>query len=497
MEKKHLIILTFTILMLVYEHSVAKVYKWVDEDGKIHFTDKPPQDVDVKIEELKIKTNSSSSKFKIPHVQAANPIRNDLGVKAKSVLLEYASVKLSDTTAEKDTLVGKAYKFTAKGEKIARNLYQGNKTNHPLACIDDGDLDLGNAEYIIRLVDFITPFQEVFTDNNYKVISKSDNRFNMQQKVSSDLSLGATIKDIKLAHCGRSSSANLNVYSQNSTYLKVHWEVFDNLSRKVVYETETEGGDNYLKSAPRKNGAAVSFGLAFRQSVEGLISEQGFVDVLTNKNNKVFTEQKYASGEDLESIDVTYGDMNTEFLGQVDKIKQATATIRTTSGHGSGFVITNTGYVLTNHHVANQNSQLMVIIQGKEHIASLVKSDPQRDVALLKIENDYYGRAVKISNKNASLGEKIYVIGTPLDELLDFSISSGIISANRKIDGDHFYQTDAAVNPGNSGGPVFDNYGNVIGITVAGHFTESGGSQNINYLIPIDAALDSLGINKQ
>ena len=93
-----------------------------------------------------------------------------------------------------------------------------------------------------------------------------------------------------------------------------------------------------------------------------------------------------------------------------------------------------------------------------------------------------------------SLGEEIYVVGTPLDERLDFSISRGIISARRTLDEKSYYQTDAAVNPGNSGGPVFNSSGNAIGITVAGLFTRDGGSRNINYVIPILDALDALKI---
>ncbi len=473
----------------------AAVYKWVDENGKIHYTDKPPQNLDVEIEEVKIKSNSSGPSLRFPQVRKATPIKNNAESVAKTVSLEYATIKLSNMSSAKTTVVGKALKFNKKGEALVRNINQNvNSLNYPLTCLDDGDLTLNNAEYIIKFVDFVTPFQEVFFNNNYRVVSNSEKRFNMQQKETSDLSLGATIKDIKLAFCGRSNASNLNVYSQNSTYLKIHWEIFDNLSREIIFETETEGLDSSSNKAPKMNGAAVSFGLAFSQSVEGLLSNREFIDVLTHNKLKTTTTKNSANEQGVRNIAVSYGNSSTDFSSQIDEIKKATATVRTKSGHGSGFVITQSGYVLTNHHVANENSELIVVIAGIEHAASLVKSDPKRDVALLKIEGSFSGSAVKMSNKGARLGEKIFVIGTPLAELLNFSITSGIISANREMNGKSYYQTDAAVNPGNSGGPVFDEYGNVIGITVSGHFTESGGSQNINYLIPIGSALKSLGI---
>ena len=115
----------------------------------------------------------------------------------------------------------------------------------------------------------------------------------------------------------------------------------------------------------------------------------------------------------------------------------------------------------------------------------MVSSHPGRDVALLKLKQHVGAEPLQIDANQVSLGEEIYVVGTPIDESLDFSISRGIISARRTLEKRPYYQTDAAVNPGNSGGPVFNSSGNVIGITVAGLFTRDGASKNINYVIPI------------
>ncbi|MCP4767512.1 MAG: trypsin-like serine protease [Gammaproteobacteria bacterium] len=131
-------------------------------------------------------------------------------------------------------------------------------------------------------------------------------------------------------------------------------------------------------------------------------------------------------------------------------------------------------------------------MDGKEQRAAVVRSQPGRDVALLKLEKRFSTEPMHINVNKVALGEEIYVVGTPLDERLDFSISRGIVSARRVLDELSYYQTDAAVNPGNSGGPVFNDSGNVIGITVAGMFTSDGASRNINYVIPILDALAAL-----
>jgi serine protease Do len=101
---------------------------------------------------------------------------------------------------------------------------------------------------------------------------------------------------------------------------------------------------------------------------------------------------------------------------------------------------------------------------------------------------------LKAAKQGPVPGDEIYVIGTPLDLSLSETITKGIVSAERIIDGQPYLQTDAAINPGNSRGPAFDANGELVAIAVAGIFTSSGASVNINYLIPIDEAMKSLNI---
>ena len=112
--------------------------------------------------------------------------------------------------------------------------------------------------------------------------------------------------------------------------------------------------------------------------------------------------------------------------------------------------------------------------------------------------DDYSGRSkgVKLSSKQPSIGDELYIIGAPLKIELQHTMTKGIISATRKISGLPFYQTDAAINPGNSGGPVFDQHGELIALAVSGLFTSAGASLNINYLIPIDDAVNTLNLNE-
>jgi hypothetical protein len=125
-----------------------------------------------------------------------------------------------------------------------------------------------------------------------------------------------------------------------------------------------------------------------------------------------------------------------------------------------------------------------------------VRREPHRDVALIKTQTLTTVAAAKIARTKLTEGDTIYVIGTPLDESLSNTITKGVYSAFREHNGLTYYQTDAAVNPGNSGGPVFDERGELLAISVAGVFTRDGASLNVNYLIPIADALQALNLSK-
>jgi len=468
----------------------AQVYKWTDKNGKVHFTDKPPKHLKLEPEVVDITPKKTTSASKFPSIEKLEPIKNSVATDAKTVVLEHLSIEYKGNIEGKNAL-GKTYKYTREAGIKASRLRQSDKAPaSALPCLLKGNLTLNNANYIIKRVNFSESFNEVFEDYGYAVATSKT--FALQENTNIDLSLAAVVTDIRLSHCGSRSTPDLRTFTQNSTYLKIEWTVFDNLARRVVFKTTSEGVDDSFKKPPRFNGAAISASLAFRQATEYLLAQQEFVDIVlaNSRTDTGFSDQ----GGSIKDIKIVHGNAKTKFIGKTDEIEKAAVTIRTAGGHGSGFVISAPGYVLTNHHVVAQNREVIVIMGGKQQRAVVVRSNPDRDVALLKLERSFDAEPMHIDGNEVSLGEEIYVVGTPLDERLDFSISRGIISARRMLNEKSYYQTDAAVNPGNSGGPVFNSSGNVIGITVAGMFTRDGGSRNINYVIPILDALDALQI---
>ena len=138
---------------------------------------------------------------------------------------------------------------------------------------------------------------------------------------------------------------------------------------------------------------------------------------------------------------------------------------------GSGFIISPDGYIVTNNHVIESADEISVeLFGGGELEAELVGRDPRTDIALLKVENEAGDLPfVEFGDSDeAQVGDWVLAIGNPLGQ--GFSVSAGIVSArNRTLQGsyDDFIQTDAAINRGNSGGPLFDMDGKVIGVNTA------------------------------
>ncbi len=162
------------------------------------------------------------------------------------------------------------------------------------------------------------------------------------------------------------------------------------------------------------------------------------------------------------------------------------------TAYGSAFFISKDGYLLTNHHVVEDASRISIMLNDRREIdAKVVGSDERTDVALLKVEGNSFP-ALRIGNtENLKVGEPVLAIGSPFG--FDYSASAGIVSAkSRNMMGEAtvpFIQTDVALNPGNSGGPLFNQRGEVVGVN-SRIFSGTGGYMGLSFSIPIDVAMD-------
>jgi serine protease Do len=161
-------------------------------------------------------------------------------------------------------------------------------------------------------------------------------------------------------------------------------------------------------------------------------------------------------------------------------------------GQGSGFIISADGLILTNAHVVRDAKQVTVKLSDRrEFSARVVGSDPATDIAVLKVDATGLPTVVLGDPRQAQVGDWVLAIGAPYG--FEQTATQGIVSAKgRSLPGESvvpFIQTDAAVNPGNSGGPLFDASGRVIGVN-AQIYSQSGGFQGLAFSIPLDVALN-------
>ena len=196
----------------------------------------------------------------------------------------------------------------------------------------------------------------------------------------------------------------------------------------------------------------------------------------TQKNINDISSSLLQTREDLSTVNSNLGNISQQFSqlkanvgedfsGIIENVVPAVVTIRTDVAQGTGFLITDNGYLVTNAHVLSGGSYAQAITYDQKVIdAQFIGYDENLDIALLKIPGSYDSLSLGNSD-NAQVGQKVVAIGNPLG--LQFSVSQGIISGvdREGINGLPYYiQTDAALNPGNSGGPLIDDTGKVIGI---------------------------------
>ncbi|CAI8776213.1 putative periplasmic serine endoprotease DegP-like [Methylocaldum szegediense] len=158
---------------------------------------------------------------------------------------------------------------------------------------------------------------------------------------------------------------------------------------------------------------------------------------------------------------------------------------------GSGFIVSEDGYVLTNHHVVKDADEIVVRLQDRrELVAKVVGSDKRSDIALLKIDANHLPVVKMGSADKLKVGEWVLAIGSPFG--FDHSVTAGIVSAKgRSLPSDNyvpFIQTDVAINPGNSGGPLFNLDGEVVGVN-SQIYSRTGGFMGLSFAIPIEVAM--------
>jgi len=290
-------------------------------------------------------------------------------------------------------------------------------------------------------------------------------------------------------HAGFWSAADASV----DAAVEVQWEIYDQAAKKVIYHAVTDG---YGVSKGVSDKETPTFE-AIRVSFKKLLCNKELVAALVgNISAPVSTGQINST--------VFYYKANKNMENAPDKIAEAIKgvfTLKLPASHGSGFLINSDGYALTNNHVVEGVTSFDAIFSdGKIIKGEVIKTIPDRDLALVKLSGAGYPYLPLKLTRDLSIGQDIFAIGTPADISIGLSqtVSKGILSGIREKvkftkEPQTLIQTDAAVNKGNSGGPIIDSKGFAIGVSFSGLTTEKG-FEGLKFAISIDEAILAFGL---
>lgn len=356
-------------------------------------------------------------------------------------------------------------------------------------------------------------FRRIFTDTlegqGYDITGNPGRMFDEAEDIQRSIySTGARVTDITMDVCHEKSV--LFGYSQGligEANITIEWSVFDMLNRRTVFKKETKG---YAKlNVGNKDGIQLLLENSFASAAHNLGADEEFYNLIFfGENPKDMPESILDINEAPTGLydpdeAVTLPALKHSLKpakGRLDDIAKAAVLVQTT-GHGSGFFITKEGHILSNAHVVGNAFRVRIVTSGKKEKlkAEVLRVDRRRDVALLKLEEipeDMKIHPLPIRLDKPDVGETVYAIGSPRLTRLQDTVTSGIVSAHRynRRERQPYIQADVDIYGGNSGGPLIDENGNVIGISVLGFFVAPETLGGLNWFIPIDDALDKLNI---
>lgn len=344
-----------------------------------------------------------------------------------------------------------------------------------------GDITTSNT-VALDMRGFGNAFREQFQAANYKIVGEDVALFG-QQSADAKYLVGAVVRELKLDACflGSSPSATAS--------MTVEWQFYDPLERKIVYRTNAMGSG---KVSPSPDSEHLALAAAFSEATRALLANQDFHDFLEKASLPIASPDAAKPASPAFALKALPAS-TTKFQDRATEIRANVATIFSGSGSGSGFFV-NDGYMITNNHVVDGGKFVKVrLITGREIVGEVVASDAHRDVALVKTEAVGL-KGLPVRTTEAVVGSQVFVIGSPLGVENEGTVTSGIISTYRIEQGQRVIQSDVAVTHGNSGGPMVDETGNAIGITVFGKPGDRGEPVSLNFFIPITDALTQLGV---
>lgn len=346
-------------------------------------------------------------------------------------------------------------------------------------CISERPLLFSERLENVFVAQATTAFRKEMASAGYKIFQSEVSAFDSVSSQDPDYRLGGTVlaADFHLCFSGDEEKGNMHV--------EVKWEIFSTKQQRVVHTQTTSGdykADSFQTGLSGRDFESRVFASALKQlftapEVRSLMAGHAPAPAVASLPPLLLKAGRAPTGGAVK---------NTGAL------LNSVVTITSDLGTGSGFFVSD-GYVLTNRHVVGASKYVKVkLSSGRELVGEVVRANAARDVALLKTEAGV-APALAVLTEKSAVGTEVYAVGSPLGQELAGTLTRGVVSGHRDVEGASFVQSDVAVNPGNSGGPLLDAAGDVVAITAV----KIKGAEGLAFFIPMKDALDKLAVQIQ
>lgn len=335
--------------------------------------------------------------------------------------------------------------------------------------------------------DLADVFREELESNGWPVVGTTDNLFEGYDVSGAEILVATLITDVHANICYPHAGWGNYRDAKGELRLKAEWQIYSPFTRSIITTINTEGSAVISRTTSEASDKLLYD--AFSVAVNNLLASQEFFDAVrrsdlssttSDRSNRVIIENNIKTFKSVSDA--------------LESAKLSTVTVRVANSHGSGFAIGDGGLIITNAHVVGNAQNVTIVVNGGISLTGKVEIvDQQRDVALISLA-DIKLTPLAIDVAKFNTGSEVYALGSPLTEDLSGTVTKGIISSYRTYEGLNWIQSDVAVSPGNSGGPLISKEGRVIGVTTAG-FQASGSQVGLNLFTPISDALKHLNLS--
>lgn len=343
---------------------------------------------------------------------------------------------------------------------------------------------------------------EVFFDTlksaGYNVVGDPQRIFGRgDDRDSARFAVGARLIDLRGNFC-QQLMGGLSVIPtgemQGEFYTKVEWEIYSKDQRRVVKTLVSEGYG--YSETPTYDATTAVLHLAFASAAANLAADPEFAELLAPASGPKAELPQSGGGNNPPLALIGSGPWSTPLAEHLEQVRDAVVTLRGNGGHGSGFFISRDGYGLTNEHVVGEAPTMTVRLRsGVEIEAQVLRRNPVRDVALFKAPVQVARPLAIAPAGRLKPLDDVFAIGSPTQVVMESTVTKGVVSGTRLYPfrgrEQRFIQADAEIAGGNSGGPLVDARGNVVGISDLG----IGGTTYLNLFIPIAEALAGLDVS--